>query len=62
MPNEDSKLATELEQRLAAYIPKQNKENTRRTDFGMKDWEASIQTPTRSQQNLIQRQPYTGDG
>jgi hypothetical protein len=60
MPNEDSKLATELEQHLAGYILK-DKKNVQQTDVKAEDWNVSIQAPTRSQQHFIQRQPYTGD-
>lgn len=60
MPNEDSQLATELEQRLARYIPK-DKKDIQRIDVETEDWNASIQARTRSQQSFMQRQPYTGD-
>lgn len=60
MPNEDSKLATELDQRLARYIPT-DKKNVQHIDVKTEDLNFSMQARTRSQQNFLQRQPYTGD-
>jgi hypothetical protein len=61
MPNEDSKLAARLEQRLARLIL-QDKKKIQRVDAEMEKWDASIQAPIRTSQVFIQRQQYyTGD-
>jgi hypothetical protein len=61
MPNEDSKLAAQLEQRLARLIL-QDKKKIQRVDAEIEEWDTSIQAPIRPPQPFIQRQQYyTGD-
>jgi hypothetical protein len=61
MPNEDSKLAARLEQRLARLILP-DKKKIQRVDAEIEEWDTSIQAPIRPSRLFIQRQQYyTGD-